>query len=229
MKEPRLITDIMLETLEEVDRLGWDKAFGLSPRPNHIPDPRKCRCGGGCDSLLECTFWYWLRKTEAVERGCRRQVIIGQYRVDVFCEWGGKRIVVELDGKEFHQDQHADIRRDKVLLEAVDAVIRIPGPALHWYPEAVFSILGRWYSRFELRGCDIFCMPAAEFRNEIEGAVHGDGDYLTVESFLDWADPNYELWSDHDTFGRVGSPKMFYRDNVPGSLFIHRRRRIDSA
>lgn len=42
---------------------------------------RGCRCGGGCESVLECEFWYWLRKTDSGEARALRQFQVGWLRV----------------------------------------------------------------------------------------------------------------------------------------------------
>ncbi len=122
---------------------------------------RGCRCGAGCESVLECEFWYWLRKTDLGEKKALRQFPIGSHRVDCLIGCGDDLVVVELDGKEFHQHRtEEDLQRDAELLTKVDAVIRIPYAALHYYPRATFELLGTWYERFRLRGIDVYCIQA---------------------------------------------------------------------
>ena len=85
------------------------------------------------DSVLEERFWHWVRKTSGKWHGSASQFHIGKYRVDTLFDCGGKMVVVELDGKAYH-DQEADKERDSVIINSVDAIIRIPFAAVWHYP-----------------------------------------------------------------------------------------------
>lgn len=173
----------------------------------------RCTCGGLCESPLECSFWHFMRKTPLGERGVQQQAAIGPYRVDCLCDCDGASVVVELDGAEFHQDQLADLRREDFILQTVDAVIRIPYAAMHFYPHATFCVLGKFYRRFELRAVDIFCIPVCELRHEMSEGVTANGDFTSEAAWLEWAEPNFELWGTLPELGVgwVGSPKAWLK------------------
>lgn len=203
--EVKTFQQVVGEMIDDIERVGLHEALGVAPvRPGMIVDPEKCKCGGGCESLLECQFWYYVRKTAAMERKAARQVKVGRYRVDSLFDCDGKSVVVELDGKQFH-NRDDDYRRDMDLLMAVDAVIRIPYAAMTFYPQATFAYLATLYRRFELPQ-DVFCMTVAEFQQELDRQDYGDGDFRCQAEYVDWAEPNFELWG---AFGWIGSPKAW--------------------
>lgn len=224
MTEFKQWSQITREVFEDVQAKGWNETFGLSPRDEKYFDATKCRCGGGCESVLECWFWYWMRKTPAVERGAQRQAWIGKRRVDCLCDCDGESVVIELDGKAFHTDARAEWERDKELLATVGTIIHFPFAAMWWFPEATFSVLATWYPRFKLRATDLMCCTIPEFLEEIENSVHPDSDFPTRASYLDWAEPNFELWSANEAHGWVGSPKAWFQKwNVrPITVYPHR-------
>jgi very-short-patch-repair endonuclease len=169
-----------------------------------------CRCGGGCGSVLECEFWYWLRKTELGEKRALRQFQIGPFRVDCLIECGTELVVIELDGREWHQDKNADFLRDTELLRHVDAVIRIPYPAMHYYPDATMEVLGTWYARLRRHGCDIYCIHASEIEPNIARNVDPyNSDFDTREKWIEYAEPNYDVWYVEEFVGWAASIKGF--------------------
>lgn len=135
--------------VDECRRVGIAEAFGTAPRRD---DMRRtsCKCNGGCESVLECDFWYWIRKTPMMEREAARQVQIGPYRVDCLFECGGKMVVVELDGAAYH-DPEADWYRDGDLLMVIDAVIRIPYAPVKFFPHECSSQLVSTVRTWQLR------------------------------------------------------------------------------
>lgn len=195
------------ELINDIEANGLCDALGVAPlRPGMYVDPQKCKCGGGCESVLECDFWYYIRKTNAMERNAARQWQVGRYRVDAIFNCDGKTVVVELDGAEFHKDERKDLNRVKDLLLSVDTVIRIPYQSMHFYPRATFAVLGNWFPRFALRGQDVCCMTTDEFVAQLRNEPYGEGDFVNEREYLEWADPNYELWMPG---GWVGSPKAW--------------------
>lgn len=218
----RLLSDIAQEVLDSIQAVGWNETFGLSPHPSG----RRCDCGGGCESPIECKFWRMMQKTDLVERGCKRQAWIGRRRVDALCECDGERIAVELDGKDWHKDFEAEQRRDAELISEVDAVVHIPGAAIHWFPEAVFCLLGSWYPRFSVEAVDNSCMPADDFYSECEDKnFHENAEFPNAEKFIEWAEPNYEIWQDCGDYGKVGTPKAFVQEYRKRPLMVWRTRR----
>lgn len=170
---------------------------------------RGCRCGAGCESVLECEFWYWLRKTDLGERRALRQFRVGNCRVDCVIECGDDLVVIELDGQQFHQDKQADFERDTKLLQHVDAVIHIPYAAMHWYPDATMEVLGSWYSRLRKRGCDTCCIHASEIEAVIARNIGRDGDYPTREQWIEQAEASYDVWYVKEFVGWAASIKSF--------------------
>lgn len=70
----------------------------------------------------------------------------GDFRVDVrFAEGSGRRVAVELDGAQFHEDYWIDLLRDAALLKAghIAAVYRIRGRDLYRHPGATLWLLAQ--------------------------------------------------------------------------------------
>lgn len=199
------VADIVINDMEQGTRSFWRE----NKPPSRLSDPSKCQCGGGCESVLECAFWYWLRKTKLAERGAHRQVQVGRYRVDAMVECDGANVVVELDGKMWHTDKRKDWERDKVLLSTVDAVIHIPYAALTFYPHATFSVLAFWHQRFKLRGKSLTCLSAVEFAAELNQSMGDCLDKQLQREFLEQVELQYEIWHAAETFGWAGSPKAW--------------------
>ena len=168
---------------------------------------RCLRCFDACESVLECDFWHFLRKTARGHDGAEQQVKIGKYRVDCLIDCDGQRVVIELDGAEFHQDERKDWERTKEILRSVDAVIRIPYAAMHFYPQATMCVLGSWYPRLARDG-DLFCMTVDEFMDELRSQDYSNGDFRSEEAWVDEVETCYELWKDS---GWVGSPKAYLK------------------
>lgn len=186
----------------------------------------RCECGKGCESVLECRFWYYVRKTSAREQGGERQVQIGNYRLDALFTIDGRKVAIELDGQEFH-DERRDWNRDQWLLNrgGIDHVVRIPYAPMWYFPEGTMNVLATWYPRFAIHS-NIFVMTGEEFEAELESGVTGNGDYTTREAFMEMADPIYELWdatnSDGYEFGFAGSPQQWFHRQTWKTYFIKR-------
>jgi very-short-patch-repair endonuclease len=206
MSGPKTLVEAAEDVLRDIERVGISEASGLEQvPPDRIVDPEKCSCGGGCESVLECEFWYWVRKTDKMEREANRQVQIAGFRVDSLFWDAGQSIVVELDGKQFHQDKRKDWERDKALLRCVDCVIHIPYAAMHFYPHATMQVLASWYPRFKLRGIDLCCLTVPEFGAELE--QHSD--ITAKREYVDSVESAYEIWWSCETFGMACSPKAW--------------------
>jgi len=100
------------------------------------------------ESPLEDMFWHYMRKTDFDKWGSiEGQHRIGQRRIDAMFIVQGRCIDIELDGKEFHQDERADRERDQSLILDwnLDEVIRIPYAAMMFASHATFKILATWH------------------------------------------------------------------------------------
>ena len=203
---PKTLIEAAVDVIREIERVWIHEALGIEQCPPDRPyDPEKCMCGAGCESVLECEFWYWVRKTDKMEREANRQVEIAGFRVDSLFWCGGLSVVVELDGKQFHQDKRKDWERDKALLRCVDAVIHVPYAAMHFCPHATMQVLASWYPRFKLRGIDICCLSVAEFGSELE--QHHDE--TMKREYVERVESAYEIWWASETFGMACSPKAW--------------------
>mgnify|MGYP006416516529 FL=1 len=60
---------------------------------------------------------------------------IGPYRTDIYLEMEGLKIVIECDGKEYHQDKSKDDERDKYLLDRGFIVLRFTGSEICKSPQ----------------------------------------------------------------------------------------------
>jgi very-short-patch-repair endonuclease len=96
------------------------------------------------ESILEERFWEHIRKTKDGLKGSKSQFQIGNFRVDAIFAYKARAIVVELDGRHFH-DPEADAARDLILIKSVSAVVRIPFRALWDFPRATLAVLNEWF------------------------------------------------------------------------------------
>lgn len=202
------LAEAAIEVLKDIERVGFNEAMGLEEIPaGRVINTDHCKCRSGCGSVLECDFWYWVRKTEMMERKAHRQVTTGPYRVDCLFDCDGQQVVVELDGKAFHQDKEKERQRDQYLLKHFDAVIHIPYAAMHFYEHATFQVLASWYPRFQLRGIDTLCLTLSEFEEELSEvkARYSEDNYLSPADWCKDVEQMYQLWNATSTSGWVGS------------------------
>lgn len=167
------------------------------------------------DSVLEKQFWHFLSKTRGGLHGAIDQFPIGRYRVDCLIDCNGKAVVVELDGKAYH-DAMADEIRDREILKSVDAIIRIPFVAMWHYPHATFAVLAKWFSRFQIES------PATYERQEFIERLR----YLQTEEdmradeYVSIFDDTIQVWEVQNNAAVVGSPSGFWRSNKRAMMWI---------
>lgn len=101
------------------------------------------------ESPLEWRFAWQMGKTKIGIKDVYVQVPILNYRVDFMVFDGDTTIVVELDGKAFH-DQEKDAERDSQIIEHVDAIIRIPYVAMIYAENATMAAMSDWFERFRV-------------------------------------------------------------------------------
>jgi very-short-patch-repair endonuclease len=111
------------------------------------------RADSEAESELEHLFWHYVRKTD----WDRWDSVDGQvpccgYRLDSVLVGNGRKVCIELDGKEFHQDRLKDDRRDEAVLNSgvVDEVIRLPFPTIYYYAHPTFAVLAIWHRWLEI-------------------------------------------------------------------------------
>lgn len=94
-----------------------------------------------CESTLEREMLHRMLKVVGDPSLIRQQVWIGSYRVDFIID----RLVIEIDGKKFHNAER-DAERDARILDSgmVDGIIRIPAAALYYYHDAVMAGVKRY-------------------------------------------------------------------------------------
>lgn len=118
------------------------------------------------ESQLEWRFAWQMRKTQEGLKDVFVQVPILSYRVDFLVLTRGKSIVVELDGRRYH-DAAKDKLRDDRMISAVDAIIRIPYSAMTYNENATMAAIAFWFERFAV-SLEIQTM---EFSEAIEQVV----------------------------------------------------------
>jgi hypothetical protein len=178
------------------------------------------------DSVLERRFWHMLRKTEGAWHGAIDQFQIGKFRVDCLIDCDGKAVVIELDGKAYH-DAMADELRDAELLKSVDAIIRIPFAAMWYYRYGTFKILGEWFPRLALRTDYNTVISVADFKEEFQAAYEcRDNDW---NDYVEAAEHSYDVWERDGDMALVGSPSAFqYSTKKMHRVWVQRGRRDPS-
>jgi very-short-patch-repair endonuclease len=147
------------------------------------------------ESPLEDMFWHFMRKTDVDKwDAIEGQYKIGNRRLDALLVTNGRRIDIELDGKEFHQDERADRERDQSLILdwGVDEVIRIPYASMMFASHATFKILAAWHPSLSI------CSPgnvysAAEASEELNKLEYRQTEYGHEEA-LDCLDTGAEVY-----------------------------------
>jgi very-short-patch-repair endonuclease len=160
------------------------------------------------DSVLEEMFWHMIRKTSASTHASIDQFQIGRYRVDSIFDCDGKAVVVELDGKQFH-NKELDRIRDAEIAQHVSAIIRVPFAAMWYYKDATMKVLGEWFPRFRITE-SILLLSQTELEQE-HAYVEESGDYLNDDEWYEETEYSYDVWQINGNLGFVGSPKQFLR------------------
>jgi hypothetical protein len=161
------------------------------------------------ESPIEAEFYGLLSKTASGNNGIRKQVTFGKYRVDFLFESFGKKIAIELDGKQFHNYQR-DMNRDRDLLNGyVDEIIRIPGAAIYAFPNLTMIGLSKWHPRFSITE-ETTTMSLEDFYKERDKVIRdydsGQSDHVeTYENDVKDIYQIYEVKEDHYHVGYLRS------------------------
>lgn len=170
------------------------------------------------DSVLEERFWEMMRQTRGGLTGAIDQFQIGPHRVDAIVVCDGKAVVIELDGKAFH-NSITDTFRDDAVLRSVNAVVRIPFHALWDAPYATFHVLSLWFPRFEIERHNPRCEPSPRVMAKSDYT-----DWLDSDDSIDEDHTGIEIYSEHGTFvAWVGKHKNFYEASMDGPPCIMAR------
>ena len=160
------------------------------------------------ESPIEADFWHQMRKTNWTPwKSIAGQVNLGKYRVDCLLEFSDQRLVVELDGKEFH-DEADDLRRDKILLtdHGITWVVRIPGSSIYMMPNATMRVLAEWWNVFGI-GRETGVIRSSELRGEMEKSINRDGVVMSDSEWLAECGTFYHVWDADETTGFVACPE----------------------
>lgn len=170
------------------------------------------------DSVLEEDFWWFLAGTNLGHAGAESQARIGRYRVDALIDCDGDKVVVELDGKAFH-DKAKDAVRDSEIIKSVDAIIRIPFAAIHYCHHATFRVLEAWYPRFATRR-DMRVIELGDFMSELES---DDFCHLGIsrEQYAD--ECGYQIYRAFENEGLAASARSIVRGYAVDRITIRRR------
>lgn len=164
--EFRTLQDLAIEYIES-----------LSTPEGALRHDKSCMVSRGAEtseSPLEDMFWHFMRKTDVDKwDSIDGQHQIGRRRLDAMFVTQGRSIDIELDGKEFHQDERADMERDRSLIldYGVDEVIRIPYAAMMFAPHATFKILATWHPSLAINSPD-YVMSVAEAGEELNRLIY---------------------------------------------------------
>lgn len=157
------------------------------------------------DSVLEQSFWRWIKGSAGSWHGAIDQFQIGKYRVDAIFDCDGEAVVIELDGKAYH-DRAKDHLRDKELIQHVSGIIRIPFAAMWWYSQATIQALGSWYPRFS-KPINQLVLTYEEFLEEWQNVQ--DDPYTLPEDYLEDVNDQYQIYKIDGNAAFLGTPKQF--------------------
>lgn len=140
------------------------------------------------DSPLEADFaWHLVKYLDSHVKVVKQLWIGRKYRIDfVLVDRRGRKIGIELDGKNYHLDEAKDAARDKAILatRAVEAIYRVRGKDAFWHTEDVLFLLRRMEPEyFSQRGARNLNTQASESaRNAYEGSASVMCDYYDEET-----------------------------------------------
>lgn len=190
-------------------------------------DDTVCSCVGNFgvrgDSVLEQQFWHMLLKTKINWHGAAEQFQIGRHRVDSIIDCDGQAVVIELDGKKWH-DVNADRVRDSEVIKSVDAIIRIPFAAMWYYRAGTFKILGDWFPRLAVSD-DISVLTKSELQEEHAGVGDEESPYFmdqTEQDYLESIETVYDVIDVDEPYAWVGSPRQFLRTHPTHVITLQR-------
>ena len=154
------------------------------------------------ESPLEEMFAWQMKGTRLKLAGVFTQVPIIGYRVDFLIQHKGRSIVVELDGRRYH-DRKRDDERDSLIINHVDEIIRIPYSAMI-NENATMIAIGKWCDRFEVSQ-EITTCTYKEAIREYELACWSRGYYEPVQyDNLDYL----QVYTEHEARILVGTFKQ---------------------
>lgn len=98
------------------------------------------------DSPIEIKMYSGLRKLFSADV-IQDQKQIGPYRADFYIELDGKKVVIECDGEDFHQDYEHDAKRDDYMRSLGIEVMRFSGSRIfrRWL-NCAFAVASRFTS-----------------------------------------------------------------------------------
>jgi len=114
--------------------------------------------GPPCESVIESDFDYHARKYLHQEVVMERQVefhtAVGTFRADFVLSRHGRRVVVECDGRDYHQAGRDEWRDAMILGEKhAEVIVRLPGNLLYWRIADALFVLAAWEPQlFDERG-----------------------------------------------------------------------------
>jgi very-short-patch-repair endonuclease len=144
------------------------------------------------ESPLEEMFAWQMKRTRLGLAGVYTQAQILSYRVDFLIKHQGRSIVVELDGRRYH-DRDRDAERDSRIIDHVDEIIRIPYSAMI-NENATMTVLGMW--------CDRFNVPRESTTISFADAI-AEYRQSSDEKFSNWS--WMQVYTEHSSAALVGS------------------------
>jgi very-short-patch-repair endonuclease len=130
------------------ERLSFHRARGTRRK---APHPVYHKATENAESPIEMSLasaiMEWVAHHE-VPATVSQQAAIGPFRADILIEQGGRRLVVECDGSEFHsitkEQVERDKRRDRYCAARGVCVMRFSGAEIHRDPRGCAAEVGLW-------------------------------------------------------------------------------------
>ncbi len=166
-----------------------------------------------CDSPIEDQFLWAFMKVASprviVTRQVELETTLGKFRPDFLISRpeGGKKIVVECDGREFHEGPR-DSRRDAAIVKsgAADRVYRLKGKDICWKIHELLELLGNcepWILS-ERGRVNLATLTAPESNRE--EYLDADGAFFTGSAFRFYRPPEQEDSTEDDEDDDDGDP-----------------------
>ena len=169
------------------------------------------------ESVLESRFWHRIRKSS---RGPFSRVVpqfrVGQYRCDSMFMIRDRKVVIEVDGSQFHRPDRDDQRDEQILSSGhVDEIIRIPYAAMWHHDRATLHVLGAWHDEFQCQQ-SLFEFNEVELIDEqnkiargIRECGHSSG-FKSFNEWLEWSNRSMSVWRVTGNIGYAESPKAYF-------------------
>lgn len=132
------------------ERKSFHRARGSRRRAHPIYSEPDVATESPIEKELAGAVLGWLDHNQLTDVAVSTQRPIGPYRADILIERGGRSLVVECDGKDYHsspEQVYRDKKRDRFCAAQGHSVMRFSGTEIRRDPRGCAAEIGLWILR----------------------------------------------------------------------------------